>query len=104
MRRTAVRCASAAVLVLLLGLGAAGFGLTRATAHAQERRLLQERAGEVGVLLTSAFNNVASTLGLLGEAYTARRTAGITFTATAKSLLAANVVGVGVAELVGGEP
>jgi signal transduction histidine kinase/CheY-like chemotaxis protein len=90
-------------LVLLVSLGVAGFAVTRGTAHDQERRLLEERAGEVAVLLTSATGSTASILGLLGEAYAARHAAGITFTATARSLLTANVVGIGVAEVAGGD-
>jgi signal transduction histidine kinase/CheY-like chemotaxis protein len=86
------------VFVLLAGLGAAGFVVTRGTAREQEQRLLEERAGEVATLLTGATVTVANTLGLLGEAYAARRMAGTTFTATARSVLKANVVGVGVAE------
>jgi signal transduction histidine kinase/CheY-like chemotaxis protein len=100
--RFAVRPASLLVLVLLTGLGVAGFKVTRDTARHQEQRLLEERAGEVATLLTSAMDNIGSTLRLLGEAYAARHTAGTTFRATARSLLKANVTGIGVAEPVAG--
>ncbi len=90
------------MFVLLASLGVAGFAVTRGTARDQERRLLEERAGEVAALLTSATSSTAGTLGLLGEAYAARRAAGVTFTAVARSLVKANVVGVGVAEVAGG--
>src|SRR5213080_3415895 len=53
--------------MLLAGLGVAGFAVTRGTARDQERRLLEERAGEVAVLLTSATSSTASTLGLRGR-------------------------------------
>ena len=103
MRRSAGRPASLVVLVLLASLGVGGFAVTRGTARDQERRLLVERAGEVAALLTSATSSTASTLRLLGEAYAARQGAGGTFTATARSLLNASVVGIGVAEIAGGD-
>ncbi len=103
MRRSAGRPASLVVLVLLASLGVGGFAVTRGTARDQERRLLAERAGEVAALLTSATSSTASTLRLLGEAYAARQGAGGTFTATARSLLNASVVGIGVAEIAGGD-
>ena len=102
MRRPAARSASLVVLVLLASLGVVGFAVTRSTVRDHERRLLEDRAAEVAALLTSATSNIGSTLGLLGEAYAARRAAGVTFTAIARSLLTANVVGIGVAELDGG--
>jgi len=102
VRRSPAGLASLLVFVLLASLGVAGFAVTRSTARDQERRLLEERAGEVAALLTSATYSTASTLGLLGEAYAARHAAGTTFTATARSLLKANVVGIGVAEVDGG--
>jgi signal transduction histidine kinase len=89
------------VLVLLASLGVAGFTLTRRNAQNQERRLLEDRAGEVATLLTGATANIGSTLRLLSEAYAARHAPDLTFTAVARSLLTANVVVIGVVEVDG---
>lgn len=62
------RVLPALVLVTLLGAAAAVFFVARTTVHDQERRLLEERTSEVGLILNTAFATVTAQLHSLGTA------------------------------------
>jgi hypothetical protein len=63
-RRSASRLsvATIAVMIITLGVGAFGAWGTHSVVRDQERRLLNERASEVGLLFTSAIGGVTSSL------------------------------------------
>jgi signal transduction histidine kinase/ActR/RegA family two-component response regulator len=98
-RRRGVRPIVIVVLVLLAGLSVGGFAVTRSAIRGAESRLLDERAGEVGVLLTSSISGLRTTLDLAGESYSALGSPGPGFTAIADSLVKGAVTGVGVATI-----
>ena len=87
----------------LVAMSVAGFIVTRNAGRADERALLRERSGEVAAILASSVNGIATGLGLLGEVYAERGESGPAFVATARSLLQANVTGIGVVEDTGSD-
>jgi signal transduction histidine kinase/ActR/RegA family two-component response regulator len=93
------RYAALMVCVALSALTVAGFLVARSAAHSAERRLLHERAAEVGALLTNSTDSLKISLGLLGQTYASDRGADAGFTASARSLLKGGVTTVGVAEV-----
>jgi signal transduction histidine kinase/ActR/RegA family two-component response regulator len=94
------RSAALIVCVALSALTVAGFLVARSAAQSAERRLLHERAGEVGALLSNSTDSLKSSLGLLGETYAARRVDDAAFRAAARSLAHGQTT-VGVAETSG---
>ncbi|MCU1449134.1 MAG: hypothetical protein JWP02_1304, partial [Acidimicrobiales bacterium] len=101
-RGRALRFMSLVVFAVLATLSGAGFFATRSAANQEEKRILHERSGEVGALVSSSIGSLKSTLGLLGESYAGLRAPGPGFTAGARSLVTGGVTGVGVAEEQGG--
>ncbi|MEX2658147.1 MAG: ATP-binding protein [Acidimicrobiales bacterium] len=87
-----------AVLVVFVAFALAGFFGARQLVADQERRLLQERAGEVGALLTSAIDAFDSSLRVLGPlGVSADPAAPRLFTRSASQLVEGTTTAVGVA-------
>ena len=89
----------ALVLLAVMAATLTGFGITRHTVRNEEQHLLTERSTEVGAILSTS-SMLAASLQLIGEAYAADPS-GQSFSATAGTLISAQVTTVGVAELVG---
>jgi signal transduction histidine kinase/CheY-like chemotaxis protein len=77
-----------ALFVLLAVLTITASVVLRDSANDQEHRLLHERAGEVGALLTSSIGTLGSQLGLVGTVYEADGANGRAFQTAAGALAA----------------
>jgi len=99
--RPIYRYLAAIVFVTLTSVSVAGFVIARTAAQSAEKRLLHERAVEVGALLATTTASLKASLGLLGETYAAGHTADAGFRASAQSLIQGGESTVGVAETVG---
>jgi signal transduction histidine kinase/CheY-like chemotaxis protein len=100
-RSPLLRYLAVIVFVALCAVSVTGFLIARRAYEDEEQRLLRERTGEVAAVLSSATNNISSTLGLLGDAYRGIPGPGPGFTAAARSTLKGGITGVGVAEAEG---
>jgi hypothetical protein len=89
----------AIVFVVLGSLAIGGCLVARSATQNSERRLLQERAAEVGAVLTNSTGSVRSSMQLLGETYAGDRTDHAGFLAGARSLTRAGGTTVGIATL-----
>jgi signal transduction histidine kinase/ActR/RegA family two-component response regulator len=93
-----VRYLAVIVFALLAAISVGGFLVARSANRNEERRLLHERADEVGAVLSSSTNSVPATLAVLGDAYKALNAPGPGFVAAAQSVLQTGIQGVTVAE------
>jgi signal transduction histidine kinase/ActR/RegA family two-component response regulator len=96
--RLLFRWAAAIVFIVLATLAVAGCLVARSATQNSERRLLHERAAEIGALLTNAMTSAKTSLGLLGETYAAGRADDAGFRAGARSLAKGGVATVGIAQ------
>ena len=95
------RYAALLVLVALIALTFGAFVVTRRAAVSAEKRLLHERAMEVGGIVTDTIVTFRTSLSLLGEIYAADRADDAAFRAGEHSLTAGGKTSVGVAEIEG---
>jgi signal transduction histidine kinase/ActR/RegA family two-component response regulator len=93
------RSVPAIVFVVLGSLAIGGCLVARSATQNSERRLLHERAAEVGAVLTNSTGSVRSSMQLLGETYAGDRTDHAGFLAGARSLTRAGGTTVGIATL-----
>ncbi len=88
-RAFALRTVSAVALVLALAVTAVASWATRVVVHDQEHRLLKERAGEVGLLLTSAIGAIPSELAAQGGILQATHGSRVAYEQSAAATVAA---------------
>jgi signal transduction histidine kinase/ActR/RegA family two-component response regulator len=91
------------VLLALTALSCGAFVVTRRAAESAEKRLLHERATEVGGVVTDTVVSFKSSLSLLGQIYSSDRADDAAFRAGERSLTAGGQSTIGVAEVAGGD-
>src|ERR1700704_3801468 len=92
------RYAAAIVFIVLATLAVAGCLIARSATQNSERRLLHERAAEIGALLANATGSAKTSLGLLSETYAAGGVGDGGLRAGARSLAKGGVTTVGIAQ------
>lgn len=95
------RSLTVATVAVIAAATLGAYVLTRSSVHRQERLTLDERATEVEATLSTSIASVESSMRLLGATYAAPGANGRAFASAARSLLQANVLGVGVVRVEG---